>query len=365
MSTVRPNLKAFAYFDHTSDECIASTGFAVLTAKEGVDPRFILYSILSNEVSAQIEAHVVGSNYPAINSKDVRRLQIMRPPPPEQRKIAKILTTLDNQIENTEALIAKYQAIKQGMMHDLFTRGVDEHGHLRPSYAEAPDLYKSSELGWIPKEWETSPLVNFAAEQPGAFVNGPFGSNLLTTELTDEGVPVIYVRDIKPGQYQRVSTAHITVQKANQLTICSVLPNDVLIAKVGDPPCDAAPYLEKRRAVITQDVIRIRPAADVDTLFLTHLINSSVGREAVRRITIEGTRARVSLTELKALLMPKPPLPEQQALGERLESLLSRIKGESDSVAKLNQIKTGLMQVLLTGKVRVKVDESEEVAAHA
>jgi type I restriction enzyme S subunit len=54
------------------------------------------------------------------------------PPPSQQRKIARILTTVDNLIEKTEALIAKYQAIKQGMMHDLFTRGVDEHGHLRP-----------------------------------------------------------------------------------------------------------------------------------------------------------------------------------------------------------------------------------------
>ena len=65
---------------------------------------------------------------------------------------------MDNLIEKTEALIAKYQAIKQGMMHDLFTRGVDEHGHLRPTHDEAPELYKQSELGWIPKEWEVSPL---------------------------------------------------------------------------------------------------------------------------------------------------------------------------------------------------------------
>ena len=154
MSTVRPNLKAFAYFDHTDEDCIASTGFAILTAKEQVDPKFILYAILSDDIAAQIEAHVVGSNYPALNSRDVRRLLVLKPPYPEQRKIARILTTVDNLIEKTEALIAKYQAIKQGMMHDLFTRGVDENGHLRPTYEEAPDLYKPSELGWIPKEWE-------------------------------------------------------------------------------------------------------------------------------------------------------------------------------------------------------------------
>ena len=76
--------------------------------------------------------------------KDFERVRVKVPSPAAQRKIAKILTTLDNLIEKTEALIAKYQAVKLGMMHDLFTRGVDEHGHLRPPHAEAPHLYKPS-----------------------------------------------------------------------------------------------------------------------------------------------------------------------------------------------------------------------------
>ena len=58
-------------------------------------------------------------------------------------------------MEQTEAAIAKYQALKQGMLHDLFTRGIDmETGQLRPSYKDAPELYKKTELGFVPKEWE-------------------------------------------------------------------------------------------------------------------------------------------------------------------------------------------------------------------
>ena len=57
-------------------------------------------------------------------------------------------------IEQTETLIAKYQQIKAGLMHDLFTRGVTPDGKLRPTRAEAPQLYQESPLGWIPKEWE-------------------------------------------------------------------------------------------------------------------------------------------------------------------------------------------------------------------
>ena len=96
----------------------------------------------------------IGSTFLEVNKSDTESFPILYAPLPEQRKIARILTTIDNLIEKTEVLIAKYQAIKQGMMHDLFTRGVDEHGYLRPTYDEAPDLYKPSELGWIPKIWE-------------------------------------------------------------------------------------------------------------------------------------------------------------------------------------------------------------------
>ena len=151
MSTVRPNLKAFAYFDHADAAFIASTGFAVLTAREETDPRFILYALLSDSTSSQIETLVIGSNYPAINSGAVRRLRILTPPKPEQTKIAEILSTVDRAIEQTETLIAKQQRIKTGLMQDLLTRGIDEHGNLR---SEQTHAFKESPLGRIPLEWE-------------------------------------------------------------------------------------------------------------------------------------------------------------------------------------------------------------------
>ena len=91
-----------------------------------------------------------------ITRKELEKFRFPVLDEPEQRKIARILTTLENLIEKTESLIAKYQAIKQGMMNDLFTRGADDHGNLRPTRAEAPYLYEETPLGWIPKDWEIS-----------------------------------------------------------------------------------------------------------------------------------------------------------------------------------------------------------------
>jgi restriction endonuclease S subunit len=75
----------------------------------------------------------------------------------QQRRIAEILSTLDEAIEQTEALIAKMQQVKAGLMHDLFTC-VTPDGRLRPTREQAPELYKESPLGWIPKGWDASTL---------------------------------------------------------------------------------------------------------------------------------------------------------------------------------------------------------------
>ena len=80
---------------------------------------------------------------------------------PEQTKIAEILSTVDQAIEQTEALIAKQQRIKTGIMQDLLTRGIDEHGNLR---SEQTHRFKDSPLGRIPMEWEVKPWSRLAGQ---------------------------------------------------------------------------------------------------------------------------------------------------------------------------------------------------------
>jgi type I restriction enzyme, S subunit len=136
MSTVRPNLKAFAYCDLPQGNFVGSTGFAVLRAKNDTDSRFILYSLLSDDITQQINQLVVGSNYPAINSSDIKRLLLPAFSINQQRKIGEILRSIDRTITHTEALIEKYQQIKAGLMHDLFTRGIGADGKVQVNIEE-------------------------------------------------------------------------------------------------------------------------------------------------------------------------------------------------------------------------------------
>jgi type I restriction enzyme, S subunit len=122
LSTVRPNLKSHLIFNKDNNDCICSTGFAVLRCISGLSiPEFLFSHLFSRNIDNQIETLIAGSNYPAINSSDVRKLEIPVPDVREQSAIATVLSDMDTEIAALETRRAKTQAIKQVMMQELLT----------------------------------------------------------------------------------------------------------------------------------------------------------------------------------------------------------------------------------------------------
>lgn len=103
---------------------------------------FVFYCLEHKNITPFIK----GGTRAKLNQAELREILIPKPPELIQRRIAEIISTADKAIEQTEALIAKYQQIKAGLMQDLFTRGVTPNGHLRPTRTQAPHLYKDSPL---------------------------------------------------------------------------------------------------------------------------------------------------------------------------------------------------------------------------
>ncbi|PTT15119.1 hypothetical protein DBR27_03790, partial [Flavobacterium sp. HMWF030] len=120
MSTVRPNLQGFSIINNDVKDLIASTGFAVITANNA-DNHFLYQYIFSNSIQKQFYNLIVGSNYPAINSSDVKHLKIPIPPLPEQQKIASILSTWDIAIDNCKRIIEELKVRNQGIAQNLLT----------------------------------------------------------------------------------------------------------------------------------------------------------------------------------------------------------------------------------------------------
>jgi len=304
---------------------------------------FIAYYFNSPLGKKRLSSLHVGSTIKHINTKDLRKFDIPLPPLPEQNKIAEILTSVDETIESTRKVIEQTKKVKQGLLQELLTKGIGN-----------PKL-KKTEIGIIPEAWTVVKLIDYSSDSKNSFANGPFGSDLLSSELTDNGVPVIYIRDISENNYSWISNMYVTEEKADSLMFCNIFENDVIITKVGDPPAIAALYQDKTRSIMTQDVIRIRPKEDVSPMFLVNLLNSKFAKDEVKRIEIKGTRKRVSLTEYKKIRLPLPTHKEQKIIANILNSFDKQLEATENELIRLEKVKRGLMQDLLTGTVRVKV----------
>jgi type I restriction enzyme S subunit len=134
-------------------------GFKSIVPNEATDSVFAYYRI--GTLKREMERHASGTTFLEIPKGDFSRIRTLRPDRAEQTRIAAVLDTVDAAIAKTEALIAKLKQVRAGLLHDLLTRGLDENGQLRPPPAEAPDLYKDSLLGLIPREWGVKELKDF------------------------------------------------------------------------------------------------------------------------------------------------------------------------------------------------------------
>ena len=122
ISTVRPNLMSHYYVDHDVNDLICSTGFSVLRSHEKfLHGPYVYHHMMASVLNNQIELLLIGSNYPAINSKDVEDLEIPVPSFDEQKAIAKALSDMDAEISALEERLEKAKAIKQGILQELLT----------------------------------------------------------------------------------------------------------------------------------------------------------------------------------------------------------------------------------------------------
>ncbi|MBF0414460.1 MAG: restriction endonuclease subunit S [Magnetococcales bacterium] len=250
-----------------------------------------------------------GTTFEAINKNDLLTLQLLIPPKDELSIIAQILDTLDTSIRETEAIIAKLKAVKQGMLHDLLTRGLDANGELRPPQPEAPHLYKESPLGWIPREWNTCALGDVA----DSLVDGPFGSNLKTAHyVADPGVRVVRLQNIQLGEYDDSDQAFISSQHAASLARHCVTGGDVLIASLGDnnyPVGRACGYpVELPNAINKADCFRFRARDGLRNAFVVLFMNGLGAREQVRRYEQGVTMKRINLGNLRRVMVSIPSL---------------------------------------------------------
>jgi type I restriction enzyme S subunit len=289
-----------------------------------------------------------------INGSTVRSHQVPLPDPIEQRKIAQVLDALDTAIHETEAIIAKLKSVKQGLLHDLLTRGIDANGELRPPQAEAPHLFKQSALGWIPKEWEEVTLGDIAQRSGGFLQTGPFGSQLHAYEYVLDGIPVIMPQDMVNSELSVESIARINQRKATTLSRHRVQPNDLVFSRRGDlSRCVAIEEEHLGWLCGTGCLLARFPAHELNGYWLALVYTQPGVQTQVMGRAVGSTMANLNTSILAAITIARPPVTEQNEIAKRLKSLNKRISFEEEELEKRRFEKVGLMDDLLTGRVRV------------
>lgn len=291
-----------------------------------LDAGFLYHWLRANR--SFLESLGTGATFKEISKTVMMRVQIPLPPLDEQRRIASVLDKADALRRQRQESLQSTEQLLQSIFIDMF-------GDLKGNNVKT---YSFEEL---------------ALPRRGMFSNGPFGSDLLTSELQNTGVPVIYIRDIRNGDFSWKSNVYVSHEKAATLPFCEVKPNDLLISKVGDPPGVAALYpLSQTPAIITQDVIRVRVNPDIaQPAFLQHCLNSETGRRLIQTITVKGTRSRFSLGDLKKLEIPIPKLELQNAFVGAATRILELRSLSRDSSESLNDLFSSIQRRAFRGEL--------------
>ena len=268
----------------------------------------------------------------------------------EQARIAEVLDTLDEAILGTERFIEKNQSIKQGLLQNLLTRGINANGELRDSNF-CPNVFTASPIGTIPTTWQVRPVGSLlkiieqgwspdCGAEPA--MQGEWGV-LKTTAVVWEGY--------QDGENKALPS---NLRPRHNL---EVLPNDVLMTRGGPNSRVGVVVLVKHtqgRIMLSDKIYRLVPHQEVRNDYLALAISGIRTQMHLSRLKtgLAESQTNISQAIVKALLIPVPPKEEQEMIVLRYSGLLARIEKDLELLGKLNALKSGLSSDLLTGHIR-------------
>lgn len=341
---------------------------ALLKCNDRVDARFICHLSNSENFKKEIELHSLLTAIPQkINLGPISDVRIALPKTiEEQQRIANALSDVDSLINNLEKLIAKKKNIKQGAMQQLLTGkkrlpgfGSDERTGSRPTderrkachsersakrEVEESDGYKMTELGLIPSDWEVKPI-----KELGLFLGG--GTPSTKNESFWKGnIPWISSADLNDDDIEHISMTRFITQEAVNFSATQICPQGtiLIIARVGVGKL----ALSQQKVCTSQDFCNLIPSKENDSKFLAYALLPVMKRMSNES---QGTSIKgVAVDEIKKVQIIVPSSKDEQtAIANVLSDMDTEISALETKLAKYRTLKTGMMQQLLTGKIRL------------
>jgi type I restriction enzyme S subunit len=309
---------------------------------------FVAQLLSSDQFQHQVDFSLAGSAINNLKNSGVIEYQFLKPPLPEQQKIAAILSSVDNVIEKTRAQIDKLKDLKTGMMQELLTKGI---GHTE---------FKDSPVGRIPVGWECIPLEEVATVQTGVAKNSNSVGDMIE-------VPYLRVANVQDGFLDLSEVKTIKIDRS-RLDRFALQKDDVLVNEGGDFDKLGRGAVWDNRIVpcVHQNHVFVvrTDKSKLLSFFFSYLSGSQHGKKYYLSCAKQTTNlASLNSSQLKKFPVLLPSLLEQEKISGALATTDQKIDECSRKLAKSLDLKKALMQDLLTGKVRVNVEQKESAAA--
>jgi len=333
----------------------ASYGKAAITRKTMATNQAILGIIPSDSVNLDylfyassrlrpyFESVVLETTQANLNKSIVENTPILVPPLTEQRRIAEILSTVDTHLRQSKDIVNCIKRLRAGTFQDLLLGGV---GGEETCYTKVPMIPKKWEL---PTQWN----LEFLEDVTELITDGTHQ----TPNYTDSGVAFLRAENIKNNQIDWDKVNSVS-QSEYEKIVSGKVPNqgDVLLSKNGTIGRTRVVDWDQQFAYyVSLCLIRPRPAL-INSRYLAEVLSSEICLQQAKIRSKKATVSNLHLEEIRKLSIPIPPLETQERIVHIIKIIDELLSFETEYLETVEELKCGLMQDLLTGKVRVPVE---------
>lgn len=307
-------------------------GFLNFSCASDCDPEFLCHWLNSNR--GLLTAAAGGSTFKELSRGTAKLLPISLPPLAEQRRIAEVLRSVDEAVSRTKAAADQARRAVEGMLQRLFIEGIGETD------------FKDGHSTLIPVSWTEVAIgdlsavpITYGVVQPGPNVR--------------DGVPFVRGGDFPDGKIDLGALRKIGSDVAAQYRRTQLRGGEIVVSLVGYPGACAIVPDTLIGANIARQAALIRPAEGIAASYLYQFLRSPIGQARLKKETMGSAQQVINLRDLKGVIVPVPPIREQEQIAAILAELDAFVELETANLAKLSTLKAHLVSDLLSGRVRV------------
>ena len=311
-------------------------GLSAITAI-GIDPEFLWYA-LARRLSSLVRV-AQGSTFTAVNKADLHELEFLLPSPNEQRKIAAILSSVDDAIEKTQSVIDQAQVVKRGLMQELLTRRLPGRHRQVQVDRDREETGRDEPDGWRPAYLGDLARVN--PEQLGSRTDSDYLLEYL--DITAIERPGVFGSS-RTFRFSEAPSRARRLAREGDILVSTVRPYLRNFARIREAPDNL---------VVSTGYAVIRPEDGVDGGFLYQHVLSARFVEFLKPRMSGSNYPAITADDVEAYPLFLPPLPEQRKIAAIHSSVDDTIEENQTIMDRLRVLKIALMSALLTGELRV------------